>query len=260
MSRLMLLIDQDSRHPRSADRTSWWIRTTLALGLLTAIAISAASAQLPSDTPAESDGTVAARFLNAAYEPLTRFRAVRHLEARNERFKKHGWLDVLTELSPEDGFTFEVVAEGGSAYIRKKILLPILDGERAVIASGDPSRSALTTRNYVIAGESPAGSGLVRLNVKPLREETTLIDGALYVSEGDADLVRIEGRLARSPSFWTKRVDIVRHYGRVAGFRVPLSMESVAHVRLAGRSELTMTYRYEMVNGRSVEPGVEQVQ
>ena len=47
-------------------------------------------------------------------------------------------------------------------------------------------------------------------------------------------------------------MDIIRSYGRVAGVRVPLSVESVAQVRIAGPSAMTMTYRNEMVNGRPV--------
>jgi len=62
----------------------------------------------------------------------------------------------------------------------------------------------------------------------------------------------VTGRLAKNPSFWTKRVDIIRTYGRIAGIRVPLSIESVAQVRIAGPSAMTMTYRYDMVNGRTV--------
>ena len=74
----------------------------------------------------------------------------------------------------------------------------------------------------------------------------------MWVTDTEADLVRVEGRLAKSPSFWARRVDIVRRYGRVAGVRVPLSVESTAHVRIAGPSAMTMTYQYEMVNGRPV--------
>jgi hypothetical protein len=82
----------------------------------------------------------------------------------------------------------------------------------------------------------------------------TLVHGAVFVTDIDADLVRVEGRLARNPSFWTRRVDIVRRYGRVAGVRVPLDVESIAQVRIAGRSVMTMTYQYEMVNGQVVTP------
>ena len=193
-----------------------------------------------------------ARFLNTPIEHLTQFRALRHLEATNTRFKKHGWMDVITELSAENGFTFQVMTEGGSEYIRTKVLRPILEGEREIIARGEAVRSALTLENYDMLREEPAEDGLVRLFIKPRRQERTLVDGALLVTEADADLVRVAGRLARNPTFWTRRVDIIRIYGRVAGVRVPLSIESVAQVRIAGPSAMTMTYRYEMVNGRPV--------
>jgi hypothetical protein len=211
----------------------------LAIGLIVTLA-SIASGQ----------SSVADRFLSNHAEPLIQFRALRHLEATNARFKKRGWMDVVTELSPESGFTFQVVAEGGSEYIRKKVLRPILEGEQEIIARGDAARSALTLDNYEMLREEPAEDGLVRLFIKPKRQERTLIEGSLLVSEGEGDLVRIAGRLAKSPSFWTKRVDITRSYGRIGGIRVPLSVESVAQVRIAGPSAMTMTYKYEMVNGQ----------
>jgi hypothetical protein len=192
-----------------------------------------------------------ARFLDSSGEPLTQFRARRHLEATNARFKKHGWMDVITELSPERGFTFHIVDEGGSEYIRKKVLRPILDGERDVIVRGEAARAALTLDNYDMLREEPAADGLVRVILRPKRQERLLIDGALFVTGADADLVRVSGRLAKNPSFWMKRVDVIRSYGRVAGVRVPLSVESTAQVRIAGPSVMTMSYRYELVNGRA---------
>src|SRR5262245_43986743 len=226
---------------------------TLALGLLIIIFPATATSQnsgAPDQLPSRS---VAARFIGAHVEPLRQFRARRHLEATNRRFNKHGWVDVRTELSPENHFSFEVLAEGGSSYIRKKVLLPILEGEREILSRGDTSHTALTTSNYDFLDEEPVESGVVRLTVRPRRDEMTLIHGALFVTDTDADLVRVEGRLAKSPSFWTRRVDIVRRYGRVAGVRVPLGVESIAQIRIAGTSEMTMTYQYEMVNGRLVD-------
>jgi len=223
---------------------------TLALGLLVALT-GFASGQAPEAGRSTLPPSVT-RFLNNHAESLIQFRAVRHLEATNTRFKKHGWMDVVTELSPDSGFTFHVTAEGGSEYIRRKVLRPILEGEQEIVARGEARRSALTLDNYEMLREEPAETGLVRLFVTPKREERTLIDGTLLITEGDADLVRVTGRLAKNPSFWTKRVDIVRTYGRIAGIRVPLSIESVAQVRIAGPSAMTMTYRYDMVNGRTV--------
>jgi hypothetical protein len=224
----------------------------LALGLLVAGFVAAPAGQIPDASVSPALTTLTSRFLDNRTEPLTQFRAVRHLEATNQRFKQHGSMDVRTELTADGAFTFAILAEGGSGYIRNKVLLPILEGERDIVASGAATRAALTTSNYAISGEEPAGSGLVRLALKPLRREITLIEGAVYVTDLDADLVRVEGRLARNPSFWTRRVDIVRRYGRVGGVRVPIGVESIAHIRIAGRSQLTMTYRYQMVNGQIV--------
>jgi hypothetical protein len=224
-----------------------------ALGLLAVALTVDVGGQIPRARADPAQLTFVSRFLDAPAEPLTQFRAVRHLEATNQRFKKHGWMDVHTELSPDGGFSFAILSQGGSNYIREKVLLPILEGERDIVSRGVAPRAALNMSNYEITGEEPAGSGLVRLTVKPRRPEMMLIDGALFVSETDVDLVRVEGRLARNPSFWTRRVDIVRRYGRVGGVRVPLSVQSIAQVRIAGRSEMTMTYQYEMVNGQVVD-------
>jgi hypothetical protein len=36
--------------------------------------------------------------------------------------------------------------------------------------------------------------------------------------------------------------------------RVPIMTTSVAHVKIAGRSEFQMTYRYDSINGQRVDP------
>ena len=72
----------------------------------------------------------------------------------------------------------------------------------------------------------------------------------------DGELVRIEGSLARTPSFWTKKVDIIRHYERIGGIRLPVYMQSTAAVRIAGASTFTTTYQYETVNGSPVTHNV----
>src|SRR5262245_9224152 len=127
----------------------WCMRAiTLALVLLAlAFAPDTSSQGSPVDP---SQATFESRFLHTPSEPLTQFRAVRRLEATNHRFKKHGWLEVHTQLSPDAGFSFAVLSQGGSSYIREKVLLPILEGERDIISRGDVPRAALNTSNYEI--------------------------------------------------------------------------------------------------------------
>jgi hypothetical protein len=196
------------------------------------------------------------RFLARPDEPLTQYRAVRHIEARNDRFNLTGSLDAVTEVVPGGRFTYTVIREEGSEYIRRKVLHPLLENEAELSAAGDASRYALTATNYDVAAGGLATDGTVKLFARARRRDLGLIDGAVFVTSDDADLVRVEGRLVKNPSFWTSRVDLVRQYTRIAGVRVPIRVDTVAHVRLAGVSTMTMTYDYQMVDGIELTPRI----
>ena len=79
-----------------------------------------------------------------------------------------------------------------------------------------------------------------------------LVQGSIFLRPEDGDLVRIQGTLAKPPSFWIRHVDIDRRYERIGGVRVPVSLQSVARVLVAGKSTFTVTYQYETVNGQHV--------
>jgi hypothetical protein len=165
-------------------------------------------------------------------------------------------MDVRTELTSGGAFTFDVIAEGGSGHVTQRALRPILNGERNLFMRGEIAQWALTADNYTLTDVHVVAPGLARITIRPRRHHRMLIDGALLVTEDTADLLRIEGRLTRNPSFWTTRVDVIRTYGRVAGIRAPLRLEAVADVRGAGLSTMSMTYHYEMVNGIDVSTAI----
>lgn len=160
-------------------------------------------------------------------------------------------MDVWTE-SDRDGFRYQIVGEGGSGYICTHVLLAALKSEQELWQSGAIDRAALTPENYQFTVGDLQADGLVSMAVKPRRSGTLFVDGSIYVDPDDGDLVRLEGRLVKPPSFWTRRVDIVRWFRRVAGVRMPVAVESVASVRIAGRSTFRMDYEYESVNGQRV--------
>jgi hypothetical protein len=196
------------------------------------------------------------RFLARGEEPAVEYRALRHLEAHNPKFNQSGWMTAWTEYDHDNGFRFTIVAEGGSGYIRSKVLRAALEGEQKIWAEHQPQHASFTHENYTFDAGAPAADGLASVTVKPRRKDVLLVEGAIFVQPSDGDLARIEGRLSKTPSFWTRRVDVVRRYERLAGVRVPISIESVAHVLIAGRSTFKMTYEYETINGQHVgNPG-----
>jgi hypothetical protein len=223
------------------------------LGRSVAIASFAAllAAHPGADGPENTAPAVLQRFLSLDDPAPTQFRALRHLEARNDKFEKSAWMDVWTE-GDASGFRFTIVSEEGSDYIRSKVFRATLETERKVWAAGGAGRAALTPANYVFEERGAQPDGLTLLTMTPRRKDVMLVDGSIYLNPDDGELVRMEGRLAKAPSFWTRRVEIVRWYRRIAGFRVPTSLESTANVRVAGVSTFKMSYEYESINGQRV--------
>lgn len=202
-------------------------------------------------TDSSSDSALLQRFLALGDPDPNDFRALRHLEAQNEAFDSRAWMDVWTEVD-RDGFRYDVVGEGGSDYIRSKVFRASLDAERRLWAEGGFDAAAVTPANYVFREGGMHLDGLATLFVTPRRKDMLLVDGALFVNPDDGDLVRVEGRLAKTPSFWMRRVDVVRRFQRFGAVRMPMSLEAVAAMRFFGRSTFTAWYEYERVNGERV--------
>ena len=189
------------------------------------------------------------RFL-ALDDAQPRYRALRRLEAENGSRK--GWIEAVTEYSREAGFTYAITAEGGSSYIRSKVLRAVLDGEREVIAKGETARSSLALVNYSFQANGIDDSGFANVLLSPRRKERVLVKGMMALNVADGALVRLQGRLAKNPSFWLKNVDIVRIYERVGGTVVPVNLETKAQVRFLGNATLHMTYVYTEIDGRQL--------
>ncbi|MBI3401192.1 MAG: hypothetical protein HY048_07200 [Acidobacteria bacterium] len=227
------------------------------LRLIVVVAAAGSMAALHAKTPkvqGHADVTAAAlqRFLSRTDEPQVPYRALRHLEAQNPKFKQKAWMDVWTEFDRANGLRYRIVAEGGSQYIRTKVFLAALDGEQKMWMNREPQKASFNHDNYEFEKGTATADGLTSVSVKPRRKDVLLVEGTIFVQPEDGDLARIEGKLSKAPSIWTRRVDIVRRYERIAGERMPISIESVAHVLIAGRSTFKMTYEYEIVNGQHV--------
>ena len=180
------------------------------------------------------------------------YRAFRKLEAGAPGSGKHGWLDVLTEHRPGAGFTYSVIREGGYDYVRNKVLRGVLKGEAELIANGKPLRAPIVPRNYEIEDGGITDSGLTRLLLHPVRKSDGIIRGSALLEPAIGGIVRMEGRLTKSPSFWVRDVDVTWKFTRIGDVMVPTELSSSARVIFFGRQPFKMTYEYEMVDGRAV--------
>jgi hypothetical protein len=182
------------------------------------------------------------------------------MHAANEKFSQEGWVDCWTELDGR-GFRYEIVAERGSDYIRDKILKTLLRREQELIAGGSAGRAEINDDNYEFAegGAAPVGGGERAVALKPRRKDVLLVNGRMVLNENGTELLRVEGRLSKNPSFWTNVVDIVREFARLDGVRVPISTDTVAKLKFAGTARMDVRYNYESINGRPVSLEARQI-
>jgi hypothetical protein len=200
---------------------------------------------------ADAERVMAAGFFARQEEPLRSYRAFRRMHAWSEKFNQEGWLEAWTEL--KDGrFEYQIVTERGSDTIRNRVLRTVLKREQELVNSGDTERAELTPENYQFAEAGRDSDGTHVVQITPRRKDVLLVDGKMVLSPDGGELLRVEGRLAKNPSFWTSLVNIVRHYARLGGVRVPVATESSAKMKFAGNAQLEVAYEYETVNGRPV--------
>lgn len=238
------------QQPKVGTRTRTNLQWALGFTLLLTAANGVGAAEEASRGPAE-------RFLAAREEPVTQYRAYRRMHARSEHFNQEAWLEAWTELD-QRGFRYTIVSEKGSEYVRNKVLKAVLNREQELVAGGDCRRSEITADNYEFQA-APEGDGERQVILKPKRKDVLLVDGRMVLSQDGSDLLRVEGRLSKNPSFWTSLVNVIRHYARLDGVRVPVSTESVAKVKFAGLSRMEVQYEYETINGRPVTLAARQM-
>lgn len=187
---------------------------------------------------------------------LPAYRAFRRLEGGLTGSDKRGWLEAWTEYQPGRGFTFDVIREGGSEYVRNKILRKILATEQELIARGKRLRASLEAKNYLFEDGGVTEEGFQRIVLTPAKKSDGLVNGSVFLRPDSGLVARIQGRLVKSPSFWLRDVDVTWRFAEVGGHVVPIEMTSTGRVRMFGRSNFRMVYDYVSINGRPTDAGL----
>jgi hypothetical protein len=173
------------------------------------------------------------------------------MHARNEKFGQEAWIEAWTELDGTS-FRFDITMERGSDYIRSKILRPLLTREQELVVRGEAGRAEISDDNYLFEESATRETGFRYVLLKARRKDMLLVNGRMVLNPSGTELLRVEGTLAKNPSFWTSNVSVVRDFAVVDGVRVPVSTETVARIKLAGQAHMDVRYQYASINGRPV--------
>jgi hypothetical protein len=229
------------------------IAVLLALSGLTGLSVQGlAGAPAPAVPASPSEYVAVEKFLSDIEKPPVAYQARRRMEASSVKLKESAWLEAVTEYQPAVGLTYSIVAQGGSERIRRRVLEAVLEAEQENSTHAEWRKGNLSRANYAFDFGGHAGEGMLKMQLTPRRRDTRLVNGSAWLTAKSGNLVRVQGRLSKSPSFWVRWVDVSRTYAPIGGAMMPVAIESTADVRIAGRSTFSMTYDYQMVDGHAV--------
>jgi hypothetical protein len=151
--------------------------------------------------------------------------------------------EVVAEVdfTPPTSKDYKIRKSSGSRR-GEQVVRRLLDHEVEATSNSSQARTALTRDNYnfTYIGEVVLdGQPCYLLGLKPKRKESDLISGEAWVDKHSFFVRRMEGEIARTPSWWLKRVRVTLAFADFQGTWLQTSMEAVADVRVVGPHTLT---------------------
>ena len=160
--------------------------------------------------------------------------------------KQHGEYELLRAYKAPKSLSFATIKFTGDTFVKTNVITRLLQSEVDHVEKGDPSASAITDENYKInyKGVETVNSKLAHVfQLKPRRKVPGLIKGKIYIDAYTGSLVRAEGSIAKSPSFFVKKVDFTQDFQDINGFTVPTELRSVSKARIIGRAVVRIFHR-----------------
>jgi hypothetical protein len=184
------------------------------------------------------------------HEEIRQYTSYRNYFVHNERFDFSRELPVRMDYKAPWYKEYKVPEDKASGLFYSKVFQRILDSEVQHARPGFRVVTAISSRNYEFeleGAETVDGEPCWRLRLNPKRESKFLLKGLIWISQADHQTVRLDGHPAKSPSFWTKDVHLVRSYRKVGNYWLPREDRSINEIRIFGRTEFRIDYqRYEL--------------
>lgn len=163
----------------------------------------------------------------------------------NQRLNKRAELLVSVKCDPDGTKHFEVVSEEGWKSANKRVVRKMLESEAETSQPQVRPSTSITSANYrfqMLASEFLEARPVYVIQVLPKREDKYLFEGRIWIDAEDFAVVRVEGKPAKNPSFWTRSIHFVQQYHKSGAFWFPFSTESVTDARIFGKTEITISY------------------
>jgi hypothetical protein len=126
------------------------------------------------------------------------------------------------------------------------VITRLLQSEVEHVKQDDRTTTAVNEANYKISyrGSGPLNGRIVHVyQVKPRKKRPGLFKGKIFLDAYTGAMVRAEGSVVKSPSFFVKKIEFVQDYAEVGSFTLPTHIHSDAIARVIGRTVVDIYHR-----------------
>ena len=124
---------------------------------------------------------------------------------------QRGAFELQRSFVAPHSLSFKPLTFTGDAFVKSNVIARLLQSEVDYVTKGDPEQEALTSTNYKFSykGDQDLDGRTVHVfQVKPRHKRAGLFKGHIYLDASTGSLVRSEGTVVKSPSFFIRKYPI----------------------------------------------------
>jgi hypothetical protein len=179
-------------------------------------------------------------------QELAGYSAVSVIHAQLPETAQQGEFEVERHFSAPHTLQFTPVHYTGDGFVKSNIIARLLQSEVEHVQKEDGALTAISNKNYKFSykGTAHVNNRLVHVfHLKPRVKRPGLFKGRIFIDAYTGSLVRAEGQVVKSPSFFVKKLEFAQDYTDIGNFTFPAHMHSEAKARVIGRTVVDISHR-----------------
>jgi hypothetical protein len=168
------------------------------------------------------------------------------VEAELPESAQRAEFELQQHYSAPSSLEFSPLRSSGDAFVKSNVIVRLLQSEVDHVHRREQSQTAINSENYKFSYKGIAKVNDIPVHVyevKPHKKRVGLFKGKIFVDTSTGYLIRAQGRIVKSPSFFIKKIDFVQDYATVDGFTLPAHLHSEAQTRIIGKTIVDIVNR-----------------
>jgi hypothetical protein len=170
---------------------------------------------------------------------LAAYSAATVIRAQLPRTSQQGEFELERHYAAPRTLEFKPVRYSGDSFVKSNIIARLLQSEVDHVQKGDTVATAIIPANYKFSYKGTAqvaGRDTYVYQLKPHKNRVGLFKGRVFLDASTGSLVRTEGKIVKSPSFFVKNIEFLQDFADFGRFTFPVRLHSEATARIVGRT------------------------